>query len=169
VGAPNPQSQSLTFNKASLAMDCLHKKFYDKTRNTWASHTSNMFSPVPGKYTAMDVEGGKGQAVAGAADAWLEDEQPGQQTQSGAGEGVGEAGDSVGARGEQEAALALGDQVRALVRMICGRSMLQRALNACSVDINSYPLGKLSRKQVRSPTRPQPIHRIVARRFLLLM
>ncbi len=147
VGAPNPQFQSETFNTASLAMDCLHKKFYAKTRNTWTSYTSNMFSPVPGKYTAMDADYGEGcRAVAGAADAWLRDAE----------EDVPEAEEaSPQSKQEAEEALALGEQVRALIRMICSRSMLQRALNACSVDIGSYPLGKLSRKQVRPAKSPK--------------
>ncbi|KAH9487840.1 Poly [ADP-ribose] polymerase 3 [Bulinus truncatus] len=109
------------FNSSDDAVRDFEKKFYDKTKNRWNERKN--FSPVPGKYTLLDMAGSE------------------------------ETTDEVDSKSKDvvnkvTAECNLDKQTQNLIKLIFDNDMFKAALKNLDIDINKMPLGKLSKTQI---------------------
>ncbi|XP_048756021.2 protein mono-ADP-ribosyltransferase PARP3-like [Ostrea edulis] len=117
VGEPGANAMKGPFGSAEPAIKDFTKKFQEKTQNKWVNRDS--FSPVPGKYTLIEMS--------------LEDED---DTQAASKPPV------------PTEKCTLDAPTQALLKLVFDRDMFKNAMKSFDLDVNRMPLGKLSKTQL---------------------
>jgi len=125
VGAASPQSALKPFSRLSEAAKEFEKVFKSKTKNEWEDRGS--FDAVEGKYTliAMDAAGSDAEGM-----------------------GMGGGEEEEESEEEEPAESALSEELQLLMGLMCNKSLLKETLVELDVDIDKFPLGKLSSEQI---------------------
>ena len=96
--------------------------FAAKTKNDWADRSN--FSAVEGKYSLLEMETAKESDAEGTTMQLEESEE------------------------EEPPESALSEELQLLMGLICNKALLKETLLELDVDIEKFPLGKLSGSQV---------------------
>ncbi|KAG6583027.1 poly polymerase catalytic domain containing protein [Phytophthora cinnamomi] len=120
VGAKAPQSKMELFSSIEAAEKAFQKVFRAKSGNKWP--LAQPFERKKGKYFLVELDNGEPEA-AGAGEAKAEQE-------------------------EEEVASKLPQDVQNIVQLICDPEVVKREMVSLNVDLNRFPLGKLSKAQI---------------------
>ncbi|RXM95828.1 Metabotropic glutamate receptor 2 [Acipenser ruthenus] len=113
------QSKLTPFVGVSEAVKDFEKKFKDKTKNDWNKRDS--FTPHPGKYTLIEVEGEEEAEV---------------------------KIDTVDGVKKEALPCTLDKPTQELINLIFSNDMFNNAMETMNLDIKKMPLGKLSKAQI---------------------
>ena len=121
MGAENPQNAIKEYDFLSQAKKTFEKTFKSKTSNDWQEKDS--FEAIDGKYTLLDVSAN----VDSDDDATMHLD---------------------GAEEEEPAESELSEDLQSLMGLMCNKALLKETLLEMDLDIEKFPLGKLSKSQV---------------------
>eukprot|EP00696_Hemimastix_kukwesjijk_P019757 gnl/Hemi2/9123_TR3166_c0_g1_i1.p1 gnl/Hemi2/9123_TR3166_c0_g1~~gnl/Hemi2/9123_TR3166_c0_g1_i1.p1 ORF type:complete len:659 (-),score=334.21 gnl/Hemi2/9123_TR3166_c0_g1_i1:220-2196(-) len=123
VGVPGQNKKEPFGSNKAAAINSFHKKFNEKTRNQWDNRAS--FRAVPGKYTLIELDYGDDEETNGKEEA--KDAKPREIPGS-----------------------KLAPTLQTLMELLFDVKKMEETLIEFDIDIKKMPLGKLTKKQVKT-------------------
>ncbi|KAE8895831.1 hypothetical protein PF005_g10057 [Phytophthora fragariae] len=121
VGAKKPQSKTELYSSVEAAEQAFKKVFQAKSGNKWP--LAQPFERKKGKYFLVELDDGEPEA-ASAVDAQTAEQK------------------------EEEVVSKLPPEVQNIIQLICDPEVVKREMASLNVDLNRFPLGKLSKAQI---------------------